>query len=181
VACTVLRSTERASIRTTAGDTYRYVFTGSDGAPVFWANSRCNEQRSKTDARAVRRPIRVAATEREYFENWLNWTNPALDTDWRFCCIRSVNTRSVDVTTEYPNHGYVQADTSAFQKRLGARIRELRTEKEFSQEGFADACGLHRTHVSLLERGRLNVKIGTIRQIAKVLHTSLSELFQGLG
>jgi transcriptional regulator with XRE-family HTH domain len=40
---------------------------------------------------------------------------------------------------------------------------------------------LHRTHVSLLERGRINVTVNTTRQIAHVLEISLSELFRGLG
>ena len=42
-------------------------------------------------------------------------------------------------------------------------------------------CDLHRTHVSLLERGRINITVNTARQIAHVLKISLSELFRGLG
>jgi transcriptional regulator with XRE-family HTH domain len=74
----------------------------------------------------------------------------------------------------------VQSDAE-FQKRLGTRIREIRLERGLSQEAFADACGLHRTHQSLLERGRLNVKIHTLRMVAGELKITLSELFQGLG
>jgi transcriptional regulator with XRE-family HTH domain len=74
----------------------------------------------------------------------------------------------------------VQSDTADFQKRLGARVRELRLQREFSQEAFADACGLHRTHVSLLERGRINVKVDTLRQVARVLNVTLSTVLQGL-
>src|ERR1700689_2594907 len=48
-----------------------------------------------------------------------------------------------------------------FQKRLGARIREIRTARGFSQEDFAEACDLHRTHVSLLEPGRINITVRT--------------------
>jgi transcriptional regulator with XRE-family HTH domain len=73
----------------------------------------------------------------------------------------------------------VQSATD-FQKRLGARVREIRTAKGFSQEDFAEACDLHRTHVSLLERGRINITVKTARQIANVLQISLSELFRGL-
>lgn len=75
----------------------------------------------------------------------------------------------------------MQSDTAKFQKALGARVRELRLARKFSQESFADACGLHRTHISLLERGRINVKVNTIRQVAHVLKISMSELFEGLG
>jgi hypothetical protein len=39
---------------------------------------------------------------------------------------------------------------------------------------------LHGTHVSLLERGWVNVTVNTMRQIAHVLQISLSELFRGL-
>ena len=67
-----------------------------------------------------------------------------------------------------------------FQKRLGTRIREIRTARGYSQEDFAEACDLHRTHVSLLERGRINVTVNTVRRIARVLQITLSELFRGL-
>ena len=66
------------------------------------------------------------------------------------------------------------------QKRLGARIRAIRLKRGLSQEAFADACGIHRTHQSLLERGRLNVKIQTLRLIARELKVTLSELFDGV-
>ena len=36
---------------------------------------------------------------------------------------------------------------------LGGRIRELRRKKGFSQESFADHCGLHRTYMGGIERG----------------------------
>src|SRR5437879_12948516 len=36
---------------------------------------------------------------------------------------------------------------------LGQRVKELRAKRGFSQEGFADHCGLHRTTISLIERG----------------------------
>ena len=67
------------------------------------------------------------------------------------------------------------------QTRLWARIREIRTSQGFSQERFAEACELHRTHVSLLERGRINVTVNTTRHMAHVLQISLSELFGEMG
>ncbi len=80
-----------------------------------------------------------------------------------------------------PTIGWVQSGAADFQKRLGAKIREIRTSRGFSQESFAEACELHRTHISLLERGRINVTVNTVRQIAHVLEINLSELFRGLG
>jgi transcriptional regulator with XRE-family HTH domain len=75
----------------------------------------------------------------------------------------------------------VQSGAAEFQKRLGAWVRQVRTAKGFSQESFAEACDLHRTHVSLLERGRINITVNTARQIAHVLEISLAELFRGMG
>jgi transcriptional regulator with XRE-family HTH domain len=57
----------------------------------------------------------------------------------------------------------------------------MREKRGLSQEAFADACGIYRTHQSLLERGRLNVKMNTLRLVARELKVSLSELFRGLG
>jgi transcriptional regulator with XRE-family HTH domain len=34
--------------------------------------------------------------------------------------------------------------------------------------------------VSLLERGRINVKVDTLRQVARVLNVTLSTVLQGL-
>ncbi|MCZ2076624.1 MAG: helix-turn-helix domain-containing protein [Bryobacterales bacterium] len=67
-----------------------------------------------------------------------------------------------------------------FLKRLGSQVREARKAQGFSQEGFADACSLHRTHISLLERGLIDVKIMTLKKVAGVLKVSLSELLRGL-
>jgi DNA-binding XRE family transcriptional regulator len=66
------------------------------------------------------------------------------------------------------------------QRRIGARMRELRTAKGISQEAFAEACGLHRTHMSLLERGRINATISTLHHVSKALGISLSEFFRGI-
>lgn len=79
-----------------------------------------------------------------------------------------------------PTIVWVPSNAADFQKRLGARVREIRTARGFSQESFAEECELHRTHVSLLERGRINITVNTVRQIAQVLEISLSELFRGL-
>ncbi len=80
-----------------------------------------------------------------------------------------------------PLHPGRRADERACSDALVARIREIRTSRGFSQESFAEAYELNRTHISLLERGRINVTVNTTRQMAHVLQISLSELFRGLG
>jgi len=59
---------------------------------------------------------------------------------------------------------------------LGKRIRELRLKKGFSQESFADHCGLHRTYMGGIERGEHNLTIQTALTIARGLEITLSRL-----
>ena len=64
------------------------------------------------------------------------------------------------------------------QVQLGYRIRELRVGKGWSQEELADICGLHRSHVGEIERGRANITLSTLVILAQTLETSPSALLQ---
>ncbi len=64
--------------------------------------------------------------------------------------------------------------------RFGKRLREKRTELGLSQEAFADKCGLDRTYISGIERGKRNVSLLNIGTIANALGTSVSELTREL-
>lgn len=66
-------------------------------------------------------------------------------------------------------------------KALGIRIRELRSKKGWSQEAFADACGINRSHMGQVERGETNVTFATLYCIAQKLETSVASLFKGIG
>lgn len=61
---------------------------------------------------------------------------------------------------------------------LGEKIRELRREKELSQEKFAFQCNLDRTYISDVERGKRNISIINLRNIADALDVPLSKLFE---
>jgi transcriptional regulator with XRE-family HTH domain len=63
---------------------------------------------------------------------------------------------------------------------LGKRIRDLRSKKGFSREGFADHCGLHRTYIGGIERGEHNLTIGTVMTISKGLDMSMAEMLGGI-
>jgi transcriptional regulator with XRE-family HTH domain len=63
-----------------------------------------------------------------------------------------------------------------YAKALGQAIRELRKEAGFSQEGFADAVGLHRTYMGSIERGKQNLTIRNIVRVAQTLKMKPSEL-----
>ncbi len=68
----------------------------------------------------------------------------------------------------------------ALQDAVGRRIRELRKAKGFSQEDFADHCGLHRTFMGTLERGESNISLETLAKVAKGLEITMSELLKGI-
>ncbi len=63
---------------------------------------------------------------------------------------------------------------------LGKRMRELRDKHGFSQEAFADHCGLHRTAVSLIERGKRVPSLTTLLTISSGFGISVSELLRGV-
>ena len=65
-------------------------------------------------------------------------------------------------------------------KRFGQRIRHLRKEQGYSQEGFAHECGLDRTYVGGIERGERNIALRNIEKIADTLGISISDLMKGL-
>jgi len=63
---------------------------------------------------------------------------------------------------------------------LGERIRELREERRWSQEEFADRCGLHRTAIGLLERAERNPRLDTLLTVSKGFGITVSELLRDL-
>ena len=63
---------------------------------------------------------------------------------------------------------------------FGQRVRKLRQAKGLSQEAFGADCGLDRTYISGIERGKRNVSLRNIEVIAKALGISLSQLMKGL-
>lgn len=67
-------------------------------------------------------------------------------------------------------------DQTDLQTALGKTIRELRAERGYSQESFADAVGLHRTYMGGIERGERNVGVVNLSRIAAALDLQLSEL-----
>jgi transcriptional regulator with XRE-family HTH domain len=70
---------------------------------------------------------------------------------------------------------------SELQKQLGARIRRLRISKGYTQESFADKCGLHRNFMGSVERGEQNLTLKSLQIIAHGLGTTMSKLLSGLG
>jgi transcriptional regulator with XRE-family HTH domain len=61
-------------------------------------------------------------------------------------------------------------------KTFGEVIQELRRKRGLSQEEFGFECELHRTYISLLERGKRIPSLTTIIQLATVLKIRPSEI-----
>ena len=62
-------------------------------------------------------------------------------------------------------------------KAFGLRIRDLRLEKQLSQEKLANLADIPLSQIGRIERGEINSSISTSNAIAKALKLTLSELF----
>ena len=60
---------------------------------------------------------------------------------------------------------------------FGERIRELRKERNWSQETLAEGTGFHRTYIGMIERGERNLSLLNIQIFAKTFKITLQELF----
>jgi transcriptional regulator with XRE-family HTH domain len=68
----------------------------------------------------------------------------------------------------------------SFIQRFGQRVRVLRIQRGLSQEALADAARLHRTHISLIERGERSMRLETLAALALALGVQPSELLPKL-
>lgn len=65
-------------------------------------------------------------------------------------------------------------------KIFGKRIRELRTQRNMSQEKFALHINMDRTYLASVESGKRNISLENIEKIAKGFGMKLEELFRGM-
>jgi len=63
-----------------------------------------------------------------------------------------------------------------FRKEFGLAIRKRRNKLHLSQEKFAENADIHRTYVSSIELGKVDVGIGTAYKVADALDLPLSKL-----
>lgn len=69
-----------------------------------------------------------------------------------------------------------QVNTKKFREEFGMAVRRRRHKLELSQEEFADRANIHRTYVSSIELGKVDVGIGVTYRIAAALNLPLSKL-----
>jgi transcriptional regulator with XRE-family HTH domain len=61
-------------------------------------------------------------------------------------------------------------------EEFGKRIRQLRTDRNLSQEELSFLTGFHRTYIGMIERGERNISLANLGVFAKVFQMTLSEL-----
>ena len=72
-----------------------------------------------------------------------------------------------------------KADRAAM-KRLGKNIWRLRRREGYSQDDLALMCALHRTEISLLERGGRIPRADTLIKLAGALGVRVEQLLDGI-
>jgi transcriptional regulator with XRE-family HTH domain len=63
-------------------------------------------------------------------------------------------------------------------QELGAKIKQLREEKDIDQKSFAFNCEIGRTQLYMIENGKTNPRLLTLMKIAEGLEISISELLR---
>lgn len=59
---------------------------------------------------------------------------------------------------------------------FGKRLRALREKQDLSQEDLAARAGLHRTYISLIERGKQSVTLDSMEKLSDALGISVKKL-----
>lgn len=64
--------------------------------------------------------------------------------------------------------------------RLGKRIRDLRKARHWRQIDLAEHAGLHKNHVSELERGQREIGLRSLEAVAVALDLTPDQLLKGV-
>jgi transcriptional regulator with XRE-family HTH domain len=73
---------------------------------------------------------------------------------------------------------WARQTVDTLEHRFGAVIRRRRVALNLGQEAFADRAGLHRTHVSMIERGLRSPTLAVLHKLAGALSTSMASLLE---
>ena len=67
-----------------------------------------------------------------------------------------------------------------FLRRLGARVRQCREDRQWTQEELAERAELDRSYIAGIEAGLRNPSMKAMVRIARGLDLTLSELLQAV-
>ena len=70
----------------------------------------------------------------------------------------------------------IKLDKKELQKKIGARIKQIRISKGISQQDLAALCNMEKSNFSRLEAGGTNPTIHTLYTIAQNLSIELKEI-----
>lgn len=62
-------------------------------------------------------------------------------------------------------------------EKIGARITQLRKQRNLSQQKFAYAADMERTYLNHIEKGRKNISVNTLQKVTAALGVSLKDFF----
>ena len=62
-------------------------------------------------------------------------------------------------------------------QKVGLRIKELRSQKEMSQEEVANTAEMERSFMTHIESGRRNISVETLQRILSALGISFKDFF----
>ena len=65
--------------------------------------------------------------------------------------------------------------------KIGLRIKELRTEKNLTQEAVAWKAEVDRTFMNHVENGRRNISVESLQKIMNGLEVSYRDFFKNIG
>ena len=65
------------------------------------------------------------------------------------------------------------------EKTIGQRIKECRLKLGMTQQEFAEVMYMPKSTISAYERDVVDLKLGTIKELAKALHTTVGYLIEG--
>ncbi|MGM0883100.1 MAG: helix-turn-helix domain-containing protein [Bacillota bacterium] len=66
---------------------------------------------------------------------------------------------------------------NAVLKLIGQRVRDLRKQRNLSQEQLGEIAGFHFSYIGGLERGQKNISLLNMDKIAQALNVPLHEIF----
>lgn len=66
------------------------------------------------------------------------------------------------------------------EEHFAENLRKHRKRLGLSQEALGDACDLHRTEISLLERAGREPRLSTIVRLARALRVPIARLLDGI-
>lgn len=79
---------------------------------------------------------------------------------------------------ELPSHSHRASDRFIVEKKaIGARLRQLRKARGWTQEKAAEHTGVDWRHIQMIEAGQLNVTVLTLVRLAEGFGVELATFF----